>query len=278
MDTTFVIFRSFVFYYAIGFFSLIIFFNIIFYALSGSNSKKCLGFDLWSIFLIQLPLLFAVFASSLIICELSYTLIFISIGFIGMAAEAFYSYYWVIFFNKANWIYTIGGILRNFTSIVNFLAWGGGFMMFLGVMSYIFPNTSINEFVRFSKLFLIQTILIHLLLVSVHAFFGGSKRKGLINFSLMSFITVSLPIIIPLVITSAVVSMKYIAVSFVFGVFTFVCEYLYGKYMRYKTGKKLWYYNYDTIDDNHTSYTNIPGGITAGYLFVLIFLYLAGFV
>ncbi len=274
VEPTFEIYKGFVFYYIIGLLLSGLVFNLIIKVLNFFKGRKVLGFDLLSIYIIQLPLLLGVVGSSLIICKPQFFMIFILIGFIGMAAEAFYSYYWRIFYNKANWIYTIGGIFSNFTSVVNFLAWGAGFMLYLSVMSYIFPKVSINEFMLFSKLFLAQTMMIHLLIVITSIIFRGVKTTGLVNYNFYNFLTISFPILVPILTTSVAISWKYLFISVIFGIFTFVVEYLYGKYMRRKTGKKLWFYNYHTIDNKHTSYTNIFGGITAAYLFIFVFFFL----
>lgn len=69
--------------------------------------------------------------------------------------------------------------------------------------------------------------------------------------------------------------MKYIDYLFLFSLFgvgAFLAEYGFGKMSKIIIGKKLWKYNYLTIDNSHTTPLNIfPFGL-GGYYFLIIYL------
>ncbi len=202
----------------------------------------------------------------------SYFIWFLIVGFVGMAAEATYSYIWRLYFKKNNWTYTELPIFNAFTSWYNFIPWSVGLMIFLRVLTQLAGYFALNDF--------IYVALLHLFLAAgitaFQAVFGYiQKRKDEefnLSFSFGTFVLFSMPLIVPVVLISIFFGLEYLIYALVCGFLAFVLEYLYGKVMDLLFGRQFWTYSYATLDGNHTSPTNFFGAIVAGYLFVSVFL------
>jgi len=198
---------------------------------------------------------------------------FIFVGLIGMTAETFYSYYWTTFYKKPLWEYSFGAIINRYTSMINFLVWSTGLVMFLLILSLLEWNSILDEYMEFSYIFLSLTIILHVVFVVGRLFIqkiGGIKKWD--DGSLVKYLVVTIPISVSMFVASSLIDWRFLYYLLAFGISTFIAEYLYGKDLRILFGEKLWFYNYATIDDRHTSPYNIGGAIVLGVLFTYGFL------
>jgi hypothetical protein len=227
------------------------------------------------VFMIALSIPFILF----IIFTQNYELLlyFLLAGFAGVLGEVILSYWWRNFFWRGFWDYKYAAVLRGDTSLLNFPAWGIGGLLVLftynifrdvtGLTLMDFSNTgTILDFILklvlyFGIGFVVSIVLGRLILKKDY------RGKMLLRYSL--FVSGVL-IFIFLVVLEFGFPWLYLFITW--GLVCFVTEYLFGKGSVKFISKKLWLYNYLTIDNDHTSLLNILPFALGGYYFFGVYL------
>ncbi len=226
-----------------------------------------------------LPPLFIGFLEGTLI----YFLVFLYFGFFGVMGEIIFSILWKIYFKKPFWEYKLLTIANKFSSLLNFIPWGvGGFLFLLVTNTYInnsgnifYQEMSIGEminvFILATSLFILQIFLFKVI-VKLFSFKRENRKIILIKYFYFVSSFFLIGIFMP------IYYFDYLVLFFFYGIFAFFAEYLFGKMSKTIIGKKLWTYEYLTIDKKHTTPLNIfPFGL-AGYYFFFLFLFLSFFV
>ncbi len=61
----------------------------------------------------------------------------------GVIGETLFSFWWHIFFSKHFWIYRIDTLMHSYTSLLNFVPWGVGGLLYLTIAQYL--NFSVKD-------------------------------------------------------------------------------------------------------------------------------------
>ncbi len=235
-------------------------------------------------YIMMTPFLIPAFLFSVFEKNFIYLYLFLFFSFLGVGGEILFSVLWKQYFKKPFWRYNFSNIANGFSSFLNFIPWGfGGFLFLFIERFYSFYIGYTIDFNISTKALLFSFMQITLLLFVFSSFFkivgknlvlhffkrGRVKRKNVrIGLKYVYFV-------MPFFLAGFLLPMKYLdylKLFILFGVITFLAEYLFGKMSKLIIGKKLWKYDYLTIDNKHTSLLNIfPFGF-AGYYFFLIFL------
>ena len=233
--------------------------------------NRYLPYKIQFVYIFQLIFVIPLFVASVLVQDFSYVLPFFIVGFIGMAAEAFYDFYWHQFNNKPLWEYTLGAIFNKYTSSVNFVAWSTSAVVFIGIVYFFDSLMKQDQFIVFAD-YSLYFILTFTLIFAFLARIYKSKKADSITF--VKYLIIVLPILLGFIFSCSLTSWIYLVYVFCFGIIAFVSEYLYGKILEYVFGKKFWIYNYATIDNDSTSPFNIIPAMFAGVLFAWVMLVL----
>jgi hypothetical protein len=239
--------------------------------------KKKLSLPIFKYSIFNTYLFLSVFAIAALLGSLSsggfsYFMWFVIVGFVGMAAEATYSYVWRLYFKKNNWTYTELPIFNAFTSWYNFIPWSVGLMIFLRGLTVLSDYFVLQDFIYVSLLYLIVAAGITVVQGVVGYIRKRNNEAYDVPFSIGNFMLFSLPLIFPIILITMFFGLEYLIFSLICGLLAFILEYLYGKVMDLLFGRQYWTYSYITLDGDHTSPTNFFGAIVAGFLFVSVFL------
>ncbi len=213
-----------------------------------------------------------------------YVFLFLFLAVAGVVGEIMFSFLWKEYFRRPFWKYSVSTIINKFSSWLNFLPWGfGGFLFLYTERFYVnYIGNGIDVVVLRENIFFVitQVILIFFIfllffrivikeLVLRHFKRGRIKNKKIrVGIKYVYFIAPFLLIGLILPINY----LDYFCLFLLFGVTAFFAEYGFGKMSKLIIGKKLWKYDYLTVDDRHTTPLNIiPFGF-GGYYFLFLFL------
>ncbi len=210
-----------------------------------------------------------------------YFLIFAYFGILGVVGETIFSVLWKIYFRKPFWEYKTLAIFNKFSSLLNFIPWGFGGFLFLFLTRFYFdnfgnvfyknmgPENVIVFFLNISIFFLLQALFFKLAI----KFFPlkkmfKKKTRIVVKYVYFTSFFLLIGILIP------INYLYFLLLFLLYGIVAFFAEYFFGKMSKTMIGKKLWTYEYLTIDKKHTTPLNIfPFGL-AGYYFFFLFLFL----
>ncbi len=213
-----------------------------------------------------------------------YIYIFILFSIAGVIGEIIFSFLWKEYFRKPFWKYSVSTIVNNFSSWLNFIPWGFGGFLFLFIerfyVYYIGDGINVllfKENIAFILLQIILLLFVHLLFFRIvgREIVLKFLKRGKTNNRGIRITAKYVYFIMFFFLMGVMLPMKYIDYLFLFSLFgvgAFLAEYGFGKMSKIIIGKKLWKYNYLTIDNSHTTPLNIfPFGL-GGYYFLIIYL------
>ncbi len=240
---------------------------------------KGFRFSLRNYYIMMAPFLVPSFLLIFLKNDLTYVFAFVLFSIAGILGEILFSHLWKIYFRKPFWRYSVCVMANKFSSWLNFIPWGvGGFLFLLLAKEYYnLTGWDVIDGMSEVELMLILSKLV-LLFIFQFLFFKTAKKifknldnsKGKEDLMIKYFYFVLPFFLIGFLFYDNYY--HYLSLFFIFGVFGFIAEYIFGKVSKIVIGRKLWTYEYLTIDKNHTTPLNIiPFGLT-GYFFVFIFL------
>ncbi len=234
------------------------------------------GFSLINYYILVSGYLIGIFLLSLIERNLFYLSLFVFFAVAGVLGEMFFSWLWKLYFKKPFWKYNSQLIANGYSSWLNFIPWGSAGFLFLAITEIyygdvflIFKNDTGREmaFIVMFQMALVFFLQFLIFKIVSRTNFKMSKKIKYIYFISPFFI---LGLFVP------IDYFNYTALFFLYGVLAFVSEYIFGKISRIVINKKLWNYNYATLDQGQTTLLNIiPFGV-AGYFFLFAFKVLVG--
>jgi hypothetical protein len=268
-------YRYFVFFMGIGYGFAILGVILRNFLINKKVDFPLIKYSVKNVYLALSIFVLAALFAALQIHQFRFFVFFVLTGFVGMCAEAFYSYVWKLFFAKPNWKYTELPLFRGFTSWYNFIPWSVGFVVFLGILLKLESYFDVSELSYIWNSFLAIMIVGTFIELLLGLILKNTTKNFLVKFSLLNFLLFSMPVFLGIVFVGISFGWIYIVFSLLMGAVAFVTEYLYGKLMHIFFGRQLWYYNYLPLDGNHTSITNFFGAIGGGYIFIGFFVILA---
>jgi hypothetical protein len=206
---------------------------------------------------------------------------FVVLAAAGVIGETLFSLWWDIFFPKRFWVYSFDALFRGYTSLLNFIPWGVGGLLFLAIIEYSdlqFNQPLIRGYA--TSPFYIPFAIIFILTLALVLFVAyKSRRRHKLGFefsavTVKNYIWFCLPIILPILLLAVFYGVEHLVLALLFGLIAFVAEYLFGKACVLLISKRLWYYSYFTIDNNHTKPLNIIPFMAAGFYFWTVALLL----
>lgn len=243
-------------------------------------------FSIRNYYIMTTPFLIPIIIFSFLEGTFFYIFVFSLFSVAGVIGEIIFSFLWKGYFRKPFWEYTVSTIANNFSSRLNFIPWGfGGFLFLFTERFYVYYiGNGLNTVALRESIFFIATqvallFFVHLLLFRVigrdvvTTLFKGRRKKNknirvTVKYFYFIILFLSMGLMFP------IKYIDYVLLFCLFGVFAFLAEYGFGKISKIIIGKKLWRYNYLTVDKNHTTPLNIfPFGL-GGYYFLFIFLIL----
>ncbi len=210
-----------------------------------------------------------------------YLLIFLYFGIAGVMGEIIFSILWKCYFRNPFWKYKFFTIVNKSSSLLNFIPWGVGGFMYLSLTS-LYTNNFGNIFyegmdkeqisflfLKAAAIFVLQILLFKMVskIFPLRKMFDKKKRiiiKYIYFISSFFLIGFLMPINY----------FHYLFLFFLYGIIAFIVEYFFGKISKLIIGKKLWTYEYLTIDKKHTTLLNIVVFGLGGYYFIFLFLLL----
>lgn len=214
-----------------------------------------------------------------------YFLTFLYFGIIGVIGETMFSILWKYYFRNPFWKYKSLTIFNKFSSLLNFIPWGVGGFMYLSLTSFYLNNFGnifyegigkeqiLSLFLKITIIFVLQILLFKLVSKVFPLRKKFNKKKRIIIkyiYFVSSFFLLGL--LVP------INYFHYLSLFFLYGIVAFIAEYFFGKISKLIIGKKLWTYEYLTIDKKHTTPLNIIAFGLGGYYFFFLFLLLHLFV
>lgn len=226
---------------------------------------------LMSAFLIY-PVWQAIIAHSF--TPLIFLLIFAMAGVLG---ETLFSVWWHLFFEKRFWVYRVETLAHSYTSLLNFIPWGVGGMIFISIVQFLgsrLPLSSVDRSipVPFYVTFAIFVMLgLAIQLVVWIPVFKGRKFKE-VNFWNYTFFC--LPYILGLSVCYVLCGKIFLVFALLFAVIAAGAEYLFGKATEFFISKKLWTYSYEAMDNGHfTPLSLVPFSLAGFYFWSIALIY-----
>lgn len=204
-----------------------------------------------------------------------YIFIFLLQGVWGMIGEVINSIWWQSLFKTPIYTYTKGAFFNNYTSVINVIPWGAGFILKSTVTKVVAPhytfyqhlNVAYHLFVCFA---ILQTMFYTLRYLHVRSFEKFRYNDVTLSRGVLFFI----PAFISLIYICVRFSWDYLTLSICYGIVAAIMEYSYGRFSHLFLDQRLWYYKPSAIDDGRTSFYNIPMFMLGGYWFYLGYIVL----
>lgn len=199
--------------------------------------------------------------------DVRYFGLFVVAGVAGIAGELLMSVLWRGFFSEPIWTYNHRGVLRGYTSTLNFLPWAVGAFWFHAAGRLLTGPDGPSE------------PLLRPALISGAAFALGlciawparhftSARQG--RFSRRAFALFCVPIALTAAALTLWCGPRYLILMAAFSATGFLTEYAYGRSMSFFFDRSLWTYNHWKIDSGHTSFVTLPLWALGGLYFHFI--------
>ncbi|MDE2311794.1 MAG: hypothetical protein KGJ93_01730 [Patescibacteria group bacterium] len=219
-------------------------------------------------------------AKTLIDNSLLPLLIFLAFGFFGMLLEILISEWWRVFYKNRLYTYAEETLEHGYSSWLNVLPWGAGAMMFLALTQQ-YQTTSLPGWagaagntvaaanVPFYFLFLTIFLICVALQMAIWSTIVLHQRHDhkFTTLNWPNFIFTAFPSFLAVAVVAALYGPQILSLAILFGVVAAVVEYFFGKTCQAVIGKKLWTYNYLSVDNGHFTPLAIWGFSLAGFYF-----------
>lgn len=240
-----------------------------------TGNLKLIKFDFnrKNYYLLTTPFIIGAIIESLFARSLVPIVIFIGFGVAGVIGESLFSWWWNSMFKKRFWVYREETVWHGYTSLLNFLPWGMGGFLYLG-----FINVSQNfrpGLIFDAKLWCFLVFLGAWLVSLLSAYFLQTRRKfkfELKEFNIWTYLLFVAPILLTVSYLTFFVDGIFGIIAVGFGIGSFVEEYIFGKLSEIIVSKKLWYYNFWTFDNAHSTVLNIIPFMMSGFYFWIVYL------
>jgi len=196
---------------------------------------------------------------------------FIACAVLGVIGESGFSLYWNTFFREPFWHYFVHTIWGQYTSLLNFIPWAIGGVLYLGVARLAGFEPHIEELSAFWIIFsssLAALIVARLIWKTMH-------RRGSVRFrheGAIPYLIVLLPILAAIGGTDYFFpDARILEAAAFFGLGAWVVEYFFGKGIVFFLGKRLWAYNYMATDNGHITPLSILPFALAGFWFMTVY-------
>jgi hypothetical protein len=194
-----------------------------------------------------------------------YFLVFALSGVIG---ETVFSFWWHHFFAKRFWVYQVDALFHSYTSLLNFIPWGAGGLLYLSIVGYLRVSPPRTFYMIFSILVFLS-VLVQIFIFNLY-YRRNRKDFKFHEVNYLNFGLFYLTLFIPVLVTSFIYGPWVLGITLAFGVVAGVVEYLFGKSTEFFISKKLWLYQYSSFDKGHFTPLSIPAFALAGFYFWII--------
>ncbi len=228
-------------------------------------------FSHYSYYLMMSAFVIPVLIWPLITGEDKYTIYFLCFAITGVIGETLLSFLLDTFFDKRFWIYRVDTLLKSYTSSLNFIPWGVGGLIYIGISEFFNFFPTFQELVIFWLVFILAGLILLLSIVINRFTVKNKKNLEFERVDLKSYSLAFAGFILAILITSVLFrNSLFIVVAILFGVIAWVAEYKFGKMCVHFISKRLWVYVYNAKDHGHiTSLSIIPFSL-AGFYFITI--------
>lgn len=194
----------------------------------------------------------------------------------GVIGETIFSLLWDVFFAKRFWVYSTQTLFNSYTSLLNFLPWGAGGVIFIALTELTQFTASGSFLIMFWLLFLAVLAILLLIRGVVYVLQGNSntpimQRLEFKKLTMTTYFLFSLPFLAA-VTGSAMALYQYeiVLTAVVGGLVAFLVEYKFGVLCEIVLGKRLWVYQYMASRNGHLTYLSIIPFSLAGFYFVSV--------
>ncbi|OGE85903.1 MAG: hypothetical protein A3J48_01020 [Candidatus Doudnabacteria bacterium RIFCSPHIGHO2_02_FULL_46_11] len=188
--------------------------------------------------------------------------------FTGVIGETMISIWWHLFFGRKFWTYIVDTVYHKYTSLLNFIPWGMGGLLYLTILSKTIPDPYGPAYQNLENIFLFALVFVVLLQVLIFRMLlhrnSGNKFREITFESTFFFY---LPILGLIIFLALIYGNEIYLLAIVFGLFAAAIEYLFGQATQFFITKKLWVYNYLAADQGHFTPLTIPLFALGGFYF-----------
>jgi hypothetical protein len=194
---------------------------------------------------------------------------------LGVLGESAFSLYWHSFFTEPFWHYSIGTFWRQYSSILNFIPWAVGGILYLGVARFVHFTPNAEELSLFWITFFFSLVGL-VLLRHCYKLIRGRTSITFKRITIPAYVIALLPLLLPIVVTASLFPSSNICTTAIFfGVGAWIVEYLFGKGCVYFVSRRLWVYNHVAWDEGHITPLSIIPFAFGGFWFMTLY-YLIG--
>ncbi len=224
------------------------------------------GFSLKNYYLLLLPLIVGVLIQSLIFRSWQLIIVFLVFAVGGMLAETLIDIWWQKFYGQRLWVYNVETIYHRYTSWLNFVPWGLGGLIYLGLL-----QAYATAYYPGLAWICLTGILIGLVLqLFLFDLFKPHAHYKFHKISLASFFIATAPILFTIGLMAAIYGNSIYKLALIFAVVPTLAEYSFGKVCHVFISKRLWDYTYLSIDRGHFTPLAIPYFCFGGFVVWII--------
>lgn len=198
-------------------------------------------------------------------------LFFIAAAILGVIGESGFSLYWNSFFREPFWHYFVHTIWGQYTSLLNFVPWAIGGVLYLGVSKLARFEPRIEELSAFWIIFASSLIS----LIAARLVWKALHERSSIHFrhqGVIPYLIVLLPIVAAVGGTAYFFpDARILEAAAFFGLGAWVVEYFFGKGIVFFLGKRLWAYNFMATDNGHITPLSIIPFALGGFWFMTVY-------
>lgn len=199
--------------------------------------------------------------------------LFVVFAVAGVLGEALFSAWWHMFYAKKFWEYRVETLVHGYTSLLNFIPWGVGGLLYILLVNLLTPaqnlvlkNVSSGQgaAVPFYIIFSIS-FLLGLAIQSI--VWGMRSGRKFVRVDFENYLFFYLPFLLGLSSCAAVYGGQFLFLAVWFAVIGAASEYVFGKAVEFYISKKLWVYNYEAVDKGHFTPLSLLPFSLAGFYF-----------
>ena len=215
---------------------------VIFNYISTSRlSFKHFQFSDKNYYLLTSVFVFSVIADAAVTHSWFLVLEFFIFAIAGVVGETLFSIWWHSLYSARFWTYQVETVLHSYTSLLNFIPWGAGGMLYMSLVKHTNFKLPGNFILIFSS-----SILLMFLFQIAFFKFGYRRLFNETRFHQLTFsnyIFFCLPILFAIIVSAVFFGPMVLVITLWFGAIAGVVEYLFGKCVEFFISKKLWTYN-----------------------------------
>lgn len=247
--------------FASGYFPFLIYYRIKF------KHWKLFGFEFTKTrhWIMMSPFFWATFLWGYFHHALWFPIVFLIQGVWGMIGEVLFSAHWRLLMQEPLYYYTAGAFLNGYTSTINFIAWGTGYIVYSTIVNIFGPRFPLHfQIEALTSFWQVTAAVFVITILARYLYVKRDLKKMSSPVGTGVFVLCALPYVSAFLWIGYKYSINYIFIGLFFGFLGSWVEYIYGRVSELLLDRQLWVYVPKAVDHGHYTPLSTIGFLIGG--------------